>query len=84
MSNQDPPLNAGDPPIIIQGGSVSIIVPATFSEETTSSSVYEQVAGGGGRQKDFKNGNVSLINLQIDENTPIPLNKNSRITITYK
>jgi hypothetical protein len=70
--NQRPP--EGDPPIIIQGGgSVNIIVPAGFSEQT-----------GSGNGKDFKNGNVSLVSLQIDSDTPITLNKNSTITIVYR
>ena len=72
MSNPNPPAPEGDPPIIIQGGSsVNIIVPASFNAQT-------------GTGKDFKNDQVNLVSLQIDENTPIPLNKNSKITITYK
>jgi hypothetical protein len=75
------PLAEGDPPIIVQGGgSVNIIVPPSFSEQTVSS--YLQAGGGNG--KDFKNGNVHLISLQIDGGTPIPLNKNAKITINYK
>ncbi|MCA1567019.1 MAG: hypothetical protein LC803_15490 [Acidobacteria bacterium] len=75
------PLAEGDPPIIVQGGgSVSIIVPPNFSEQTISS--YLQTGGGHG--KDFKNDGVHLISLQIDEDTPIPLNKNAKITINYK
>lgn len=74
MSEQQPPVTPGDPPIIIQGGSsVSIIIPSTFNEQASSM-----------KEKDFKNDNVNLISLQIDENTPITLDKNSRITITYK
>ncbi|HEX8423546.1 MAG TPA: hypothetical protein VF634_09045, partial [Pyrinomonadaceae bacterium] len=61
-----------DPPIIIQGGgSVEVDVPAGFNAQL----------GGG---KKFKNDNVNLVSIQIDENTPITLNKNSKITITYK
>ncbi len=74
MSNQEPPVNEGDPPIIVQGGgSVSITVPPHFAEQPPSE-----------KGKDFKNGNVSLISLQIDEGTPIALQKDSKITITYK
>lgn len=63
---------ASDPPIIIQGGgSVEVDVPASFNA---------LLSGG----KKFKNDNVHLVSLQIDENTPITLNKNSKITITYK
>jgi len=80
MSDQNPLVAPGDPPIIIQGGgSVNIIVPPEFTEQAGA---YEQSATAKG--KDFKNGNVNLISLQIDEDTPIALNKNSRITITYK
>ncbi|HEX8633206.1 MAG TPA: hypothetical protein VF703_03540 [Pyrinomonadaceae bacterium] len=72
MSNPIPPPSEGDPPIIIQGGgSVNITVPANFNAQT-------------GSGRDFKNDHVNLISLQIDENTPIPLNKDSKITITYK
>jgi hypothetical protein len=74
MSEQNPQMTEGDPPIIVQGGgSVSVTVPPHFNEETS-----------GDKGKDFKNGNVSLVSLQIDGNAPIPLNKNSRITIIYK
>lgn len=61
---------ASDPPIIIQGGgSVEIDVPTGFTEQVG---------------KKFKNDKVNLYSLQIDEDTPITLNKNSKITITYK
>ena len=74
MSDPNPLVVPGDPPIIIQGGSsVSIIVPTDFNEQASS-----------GKEKDLKNGNVNLVSLQIDENTPIPLNKNSKIKIGYK
>ena len=74
MSNPDPQATEGDPPIIVQGGgSVNIIVPSTFNEQAATE-----------KEKDFKNDNVSLLSLQIDGNTPIPLNKNSKITINYK
>ncbi|HYG08971.1 MAG TPA: hypothetical protein VD835_03250 [Pyrinomonadaceae bacterium] len=72
MSNQNPLASEGDPPIIVQGGSsVNIVVPPNFNQQT-------------GDSKDFKNDNVNLISLQIDGGTPIPLNKNAKITITYK
>jgi hypothetical protein len=75
------PLAEGDPPIIVQGGgSVNIIVPPNFSEQTISA----YLKAGSGHGKDFKNGNVHLVSLQIDENTPIPLNRDSKITITYE
>jgi hypothetical protein len=81
MSNPNP-LTEGDPPIIVQGGSsVSITVPPNFTEQLDSA--YQQQMGGG-NGKDFKNGNVHLISLQIDEGTPIPLDKNAKITINYK
>jgi hypothetical protein len=74
MSVQNPLVVEGDPPIIIQGGgSVSIVVPPNFTE---------QAARGNG--KDFKNGNVNLISLQIDGGPAIPLTRDSKITITYK
>jgi hypothetical protein len=81
MSDPNPLLAEGDPPIIIQGGgSVNIIVPPNFTD--LSGSGYQEASGGKG--KDFKNDKVNLISLQIDGNTPITLNKNSKITITYK
>ncbi|HEV2881993.1 MAG TPA: hypothetical protein VGX24_12000 [Pyrinomonadaceae bacterium] len=77
------PLTTGDPPIIVQGGgSVTIIVPPNFSEQTTDTAYQQQM--GGERGKDFKDDHVHLISLQIDEQTPIPLNPNAKITITYK
>ncbi|HEV2802491.1 MAG TPA: hypothetical protein VGW12_18615 [Pyrinomonadaceae bacterium] len=81
MSDPNPLAAEGDPPIIIQGaGSVEITVPSTFNAETVSG--YQEATGGNGKK--FKNNNVHLISLQIDGNEPIPLNKNSTITITYK
>ena len=79
MSDPNPPTTPGDPPIIIQGGSVNIIVPPNFVEQTTAAQ-----ATNSGNGKDFKNGKVSLISLQIDDNTPIPLKTDAKITITYK
>jgi hypothetical protein len=82
MSDQNPLETAGDPPIIVQGGgSVNIFVPSSFTDQATSG--YTQ-AGGVVKDKDFKNDNVNLISLQIDEDTPITLNKTSKITINYK
>jgi hypothetical protein len=81
MSDQNPLAAAGDPPIIIQGGgSVNIIVPPDFNEQTGSG--YDPAVTA--KEKDFKNSNVNLVSLQIDEDTPITLNKNAKITITYK
>lgn len=81
MSTQNPTPTPGDPPIIIQGSSsVIITVPPTFTEQGDGTS--QQASTGKG--KNFGNGNVHLVSLQIDENTPIPLNKNSKITIIYK
>ena len=81
MTNPNLPADEGDRPIIIQGGgSVNIIVPPNFTEQAGSG--YQQAGSGNG--KDFKNGNVNLVSLQIDENTPIPLNRTSKITIIYK
>ncbi|HEY0084064.1 MAG TPA: hypothetical protein VGB61_14900 [Pyrinomonadaceae bacterium] len=74
MSDPNPPAPDGDPPIIITGGgSINVVIPATFTEQAHSE-----------KQKDFKNDNVNLISVQIDDNPPITLNKNSKITITYK
>jgi hypothetical protein len=74
MSEQIPLGEEGDRPIIIQGGgSVNVIVPPNFSEQ-----------GSNTHGKDFKNGNVNLISLQIDQDAPITLNKNAKITIIYK
>jgi|GEM_PF-2561885 len=71
----------GDRPIIIQGGgSVEITVPPNFTDQAGSG--YQQADSG--NEKKFKNANVNLVSLQIDENTPIPLNRNSKITIIYK
>jgi hypothetical protein len=72
QDNEEQAAATSDPPIIIQGGgSVEVDVPAGFSA---------QLSGG----KKFKNDNVHLVSLQIDENTPIALNKNSKITVTYR
>ena len=65
----DPQTATSDPPIIVHGGSVAVDVPANFIDQ-----------GG----KKFKNDKVTLVSLQINEDTPIPLNKGDRITITYK
>jgi hypothetical protein len=78
MSNYDPnnPQAESDPPIIIQGGnSVEIDVPDSFTATLDSAP---------GNGKKFKNGNVHLDSLQINEDTPIQLNKGDKITITYK
>ncbi|HEX8456988.1 MAG TPA: hypothetical protein VF656_06810 [Pyrinomonadaceae bacterium] len=80
MSDSNPLAAEGDPPIIIHGGSVEITVPPNFTAEVTSG--YQDATAG--KEKKFKNGNVQLLSLQIDDNEPIPLNKNSKITITYK
>lgn len=73
MSYQQPQAE-GDPPIIIQGSSsVDITVPPNFTEQPSEE-----------KQKNFKKDNVHLVSLQIDENTPIALNKNSKITIIYR
>lgn len=61
-----------DPPIIVQGGgSVEVDVPTGFNAQATTG-------------KKFKNDKVNLVSLQINEDTPIPLNKGDRITITCK
>jgi hypothetical protein len=74
------PFVEGDRPIIIQGGgSVDIFVPSNFKEQPDDGK-YQQ-AGGAPKPKDFKNPAVNLVSLQIDEGTPIILNKNSKITI---
>jgi hypothetical protein len=71
MSDNDPQAAASDPPILIQGGgSIDIDVPAGFTEQ--------------GGTKRFKNDKVNLVSLQINEDTPITLNKDDKITITYK
>ena len=82
MSDPIPLGEEGDRPIIVQGGgSVNVFVPPTFSEQVDIS--YQQVAGEP-KDKDFKNANANLVSLQIDDNEPIKLNRNSRITIIYK
>ena len=64
---------ASDPPIIIQGGgSVQITVPPKFKEHGTT------VKG-----KDFKDDTGDLASIQINEDTPITLNKTDKITIYY-
>ncbi|HEY9402503.1 MAG TPA: hypothetical protein VIQ24_07400 [Pyrinomonadaceae bacterium] len=81
MSDQNLLAEEGDRPIIIQGGgSVSINVPPNFTDQTGG----ENQQADGGKEKSFKNGNVNLVSLQIDENDPIPLNRTSKITIMYK
>ncbi len=71
MSENQPLTAPSDPPIIVQGGgSVDVEVPDGFNQQ--------------GSGKNFKNDKVNLVSLQIDEQTPIPLNKNARITILYK
>ena len=81
MSDPDPLVTEGDPPIIVQGGgSVNITIPPNFSEQP--SGTYQQASGGHG--KGFKNDHVHLVSLQIDGNTPIALNKDAKITINYK
>jgi hypothetical protein len=71
MSDNDPQAAVSDPPIIVHGGgSVDVDVPDSFTAQ--------------GNGKNFKNANVNLVSLQINEDTPIPLNKGDRITITYK
>lgn len=70
MSENNPQTDV-DPPIIVQGGgSVDIDVPAGFTAPTGS--------------KKFKNDKVNLVSLQINEDTPITLNKGDKIRITYK
>ncbi|HEV7905866.1 MAG TPA: hypothetical protein VGO96_18650 [Pyrinomonadaceae bacterium] len=61
---------ASDPPIIVHGGSVSVDVPPGFDAPAGS--------------KKYKNDKVQLVSLQINEDTPIQLNKDDKITITYK
>ena len=77
MSSNDPQQAAeSDPPIIIQGGnSVDVDIPDSFTASLGSPS---------GNGKNFHNGNVHLESLQINEDTPITLNKGDRIRITYK
>lgn len=83
MSDPNLPAAEGDPPIIIQGGgSVNIVVPTSFTEETSGGSYQQAARETGG--KDFKNGNVHLVSLQIDDGTPISLTPNSKITINYR
>ena len=61
-----------DPPIIVHGsGSIDIDVPPGFEQQL-------------GTGKKFKNEKVHLVSLQINEDTPIPLKKDDKITITYK
>ena len=68
QDNEPIPAAESDPPIIIHGGgSVDIDVPANFYDTGTG--------------KKFKNDKVNLVSLQIDEEEPIALKKNSKITI---
>ncbi len=61
-----------DPPIIVQGGgSVEVDVPIGFNAQVSTG-------------KKFKNDKVNLVSLQINEDEPIALNKDDRITITYR
>ena len=70
MSDNDPQASTtSDPPIIVHGGSVAVDVPDSFTDQ-----------GG----KKFKYDKVPLDTLQINEDTPIKLNKGDTITITYK
>ena len=63
-----------DPPILIQGGgSISITVPPRFREH-----------GNSDKGKDFKDDTGNLYTLQINEDTPITLNRTDTITIRYK
>jgi hypothetical protein len=74
MSENDPQIAAVDPPIIIQGGgSVEVDLPSKFKEKSSSA------AG-----KKFKSDTSNLVSIQIDEDTPIVLNKNSKITINFE
>lgn len=73
----DPPIiiqgAASDPPIIIQGGgSISMNVPPKFKEK-----------GSTANGKDFKDDTGNLVSIQINEDTPIKLNKDDKITINY-
>ena len=81
MSDQNPLGDEGDPPIIIQGSSVNISVPPNFTEQLEGGGSEQ---AGSGRQKEFKNSAVTLVSLQIDDDPPITLKKNSKITIIYK
>ena len=82
MSDQLPLGEETDRPIIIQGGgSVDITVPENFNEQVGTN--YAQAATGA-KEKKFKNDRVNLVSLQIDEDTPITLNRNSKITITCR
>ncbi len=72
---QDPEdqTSESDPPIIIQGGgSVSITVPPKFKEH-----------GNSPKGKEFKDDIGALVSIQINEDTPISLNSNDKITIKY-
>jgi hypothetical protein len=78
MQDNEPMAAQSDPPIIIQGGgSVDIDVPTSFTQVPPASYVE-------GSGKNFKNTKVNLVSLQINEDTPITLNKNDKIKITYK
>lgn len=69
-----PPAAESDPPIIIQGGSsIQITVPPKFKEHGNSTN-----------GKDFKDDTGTLASIQINEDTPITLNKTDRITIYYE
>lgn len=63
-----------DPPIIIQGGgSVQITVPPKFKEHGSSPN-----------GKHFRDDTGSLASIQINEDAPITLNRDDKITIYYE
>jgi hypothetical protein len=68
------PGGGSDPPIIVQGGgSVHMDMPHGFKDN-----------GADADHKKYKHDTGDLAELVIDNGTPIPLNKNSRIEIRYK
>lgn len=72
MSNENAP---ADPPIIVQGGnSVDVDVPGKFKDKGPD--------GKGGKK--YRNDEQHLDTLTIDNGTPIQLQPNSKIVITYK
>ena len=74
MSEENPLTPAVDPPIIVHGGgSVDVDLPPKFKEQSS-----------GAQGKKFKSDTNNLVSIQIDDGKPIPVNKNSKITINFE
>ena len=74
MQDPEPQAAESDPPIIVQGGgSVDLDLPPKFKEQSS-----------GPQGKKFKSDTNNLASIQIDNGTPIPVNRNSKITIYFE